>query len=184
LATAYAIVTKHGGHISVESKSGEGTVFAIYLPASYQGPAAPKPSVITCMQTGTERVLVMDDDEAVRHLLDTVLTNLGYHVQTARDGAEAIAAYEEAKIAGKRFDAVLLDLTVSGGMGGTEAAAKLKEIDPSARLIVSSGYSDSPVMSEYAKYGFEAVIPKPSTAAEIRAAFQKVLVADPDRIAD
>src|SRR6516225_1377315 len=184
LATAYAIVTKHGGHISVESKSGEGTVFAIYLPASYQGPAALPRPVITSMQTGTEHVLVMDDDEAVRHLLDTVLTNLGYHVQTARGGAEAIAAYEEAKIAGKRFDAVLLDLTVSGGMGGTEAAAKLKEIDPSARLIVSSGYSDSPVMSEYAKYGFEAVIPKPSTAAEIRAAFQKVLVADPDHIAD
>lgn len=185
LATAYAIVAKHGGHIAVESNPGEGTVFSIYLPASNESPATPLPPVITTTaHTLTERVLVMDDDEAVRHLLDTVLSNLGYHVQTARDGAEAIAAYEEAKIAGKHFDAVLLDLTVSGGMGGIEAAAKLKEIDPSARLIVSSGYSDSPVMSEYAKYGFEAVIPKPSTAADIRTTFQKVLVANPDRKAN
>jgi DNA-binding NarL/FixJ family response regulator len=80
--------------------------------------------------------------------------------------------------AGRRFDAVLLDLTVSGGMGGSEAAAKLKELDPSSRLIVSSGYSHGPVMSNFAKYGFDAVIPKPWTTAEMSEVFRKVLVAD------
>jgi signal transduction histidine kinase/CheY-like chemotaxis protein len=183
LATAYAIVAKHGGHISVESKSGEGSVFTVDLPASQQGLAESAP-VVTNMQVGTERVLVMDDDEAIRNLLETVLGKLGYEVQTARDGAEAIAVYEQAQVAGKRFDLVLLDLTVSGGMGGVETAAKLKELDPSSKLIVSSGYSDAPVMSDFAKYGFDGVIAKPSTAAEISATFQKVLVAEPNRKAD
>jgi signal transduction histidine kinase/ActR/RegA family two-component response regulator len=183
LATAYAIVAKHGGHIGVESKLGEGTVFTIDLPACQESPAPPAP-VVTNLETGTERVLVMDDNEAVRKVFEGVLNTLGYEVQTARDGAEAIAVYEQAKVAGKRFDAVLLDLTVSGGMGGVEAAAKLKEMDPSSKLIVSSGYSDAPVMSDFAKYGFDAVITKPSTLAEISAAFRRVLVADPDRKAD
>jgi two-component system, cell cycle sensor histidine kinase and response regulator CckA len=183
LATAYAIVAKHGGHISVESKPGEGTVFTIDLPASHESPP-PLAPIVTNTQTGTERVLVMDDNEAVRHLLETVLSQLGYEVQTARDGAEAIAMYEQARVVGKRFDAVLLDLTVSGGMGGVEAAAKLKEIDPSSKLIVSSGYSDAPVMSDFAKYGFDAVITKPSTVAEISSALRRVLVADLERKAD
>ena len=109
------------------------------------------------------------------------MSQLGYEVQTARDGAEAIVVYEQAMAGGKRFDVVLLDLTVSGGMGGIETAARLKEMDPSAKLIVSSGYSDAPVMSDFGNYGFDAVITKPSTAAEISATFQRVLVADPDR---
>jgi signal transduction histidine kinase/ActR/RegA family two-component response regulator len=183
LATAYAIVTKHGGHISVESKPGEGTEFTVELPASHETPA-PQAPVIAQKQAGTERLLVMDDEEDIRNLLKAVLTSLGYEVQTARDGAEAIALYEGAKAAGKGFDAVLLDLTVSGGMGGLETAARLKELDPSSKLIVSSGYSDAPVMSEFAAYGFEAVIPKPWTVNQISEVFRSVLVAAPDRKAD
>ncbi len=177
LATTYAIVAKHGGHISVESQPGEGTVFAIDLPSSPDRPATEVP-IVNNVQPGTERVLVMDDDDAVRYLLGVVLSNLGYEVETVRDGAEAIAIYERAKLAGKSFDVVLLDLTVRGGMGGIETAAKLKEIDPSSKLIVTSGYSDAAVMSEFANYGFDAVITKPATAAEISAAFRTVLVAD------
>lgn len=120
----------------------------------------------------------MDDEEALRQLLKAVLNKFGYEVQTARDGAEAIALYEEAMTAGKAFDAVLLDLTVSGGMGGREAAAKLRELDPSSKLIVSSGYSDAPVMSDFARYGFDAVIPKPWTAADVGDVFRRVLVPD------
>ncbi len=164
LATAYAIIAKHGGSLSVESKPGDGTVFTIDLPASQESPA-PQAPIAAHMQTGTERLLVMDDEEALRKLLEAVLTNLGYEVQTARDGAEAIALCENAKASGRRFDAVLLDLTVSGGMGGIEAAARLKELDPSVKLIVSSGYSDAPVMSDFRKYGFDDVIPKPWTVA-------------------
>jgi signal transduction histidine kinase/CheY-like chemotaxis protein len=180
LATAYAIVVKHGGHLSVESTPGVGTVFTVDLPASLETPLSQAPMAVP-MQTGTERLLVMDDDEALRMLSKAVLTTLGYDVQTAGDGAEAVALYETTKAAGKAFDAVLLDLTVTGGMGGLEAAAKLKELDPSLRLIVSSGYCDAPVMSHFAEYGFDAVVLKPWTVKEMSEVLRLVLVADPVR---
>jgi signal transduction histidine kinase/ActR/RegA family two-component response regulator len=180
LATAYAIVVKHGGQLSVESTPGAGTVFMVDLPASLEAPVAQMP-VSFPLQTGTERLLVMDDDEALRELSKAVLATLGYDVQTAGDGAEAVDLYERSKAAGNGFDAVLLDLTVTGGMGGLEAAVMLKELDPSARLIVSSGYSDAPVMSRFAEYGFDAVILKPWTVREMSEVLRKVLVADPVR---
>jgi signal transduction histidine kinase/ActR/RegA family two-component response regulator len=177
LATAYAIVVKHGGYISVDSKPGAGTVFTIDLPASFQTPL-PEPPVVVPVRTGTERLLVMDDEEALRILFKAVLTKLGYDVETARDGAEAVALYESAKAERRGFDAVLLDLTVISGMGGVETAAKLKEVDPSSKLIVSSGYSAAPVLSHFAEYGFDAVILKPWTVAEISEVLQRVLIDD------
>ncbi|HTU03839.1 MAG TPA: ATP-binding protein, partial [Candidatus Sulfotelmatobacter sp.] len=152
LATSYAIVAKHGGHLSVESRPGHGTTFTIDLPASFETPPPQAAEPAADLHRGAERLLVMDDEEALRTLLHSVLGGLGYEVVTARDGAEAIARYEEAKATAKGYDAVLLDLTVSGGMGGLEAAAQLRELDPSVKLIVSSGYSDSPVLSDFAGY--------------------------------
>jgi CheY-like chemotaxis protein len=99
-------------------------------------------------------------------------------VETAGDGAEAVDLYARTKAAGNGFDAVLLDLTVTGGIGGLEAAAMLKQLDPSARLIVSSGYSEAPVMSRFAEYGFDAVILKPWTVREMSEVLRKVLVGD------
>lgn len=174
LATAHAIVAKHGGHIRVESKIREGTLFEIDLPASNERPTR-QVSSATTLQSGRGRVLVMDDDEALRYLLGAVLKTLGYSVQTVAGGAEAITAYEEAMRAGAPFDVALLDLTVSGGMGGVEAASKLKEIDPQAKLIVSSGYSDNAVMSDYSHYGFDAVITKPATPTELGAVLHTLL---------
>ncbi len=123
----------------------------------------------------------MDDEDGLRELLRSVLSTLGYEVETAADGAEAIALCEHAKGLGRGFDAVLLDLTVTGGMGGVEAAAKLREVDPALKLIVSSGYSDAPVMSNFRRYGFDGVIPKPWKIAEMSAVFERVLAADRDR---
>ena len=180
LATAYAIIAKHDGNLSVESKPGDGTTFTIELPASQEGPG-PQLPIVARMQSGTERLLVMDDEEALSKLLKSVLTKLGYEVETARDGAEAIALVENAKASGRSFDAVLLDLTVRGGMGGAEAAVRLKALDPSLKLIVSSGYSDAPVMSDFRKYGFDDVIPKPWVIAEVSEVFRRVLVPDPNR---
>jgi signal transduction histidine kinase/CheY-like chemotaxis protein len=175
LATAYAIVAKHSGSLSVESEPGRGTIFTIDLPASPERPAFQAPPAAG-MQSGTERLLVMDDEAALRKLLEAVLKKLGYQVETARDGAEAIALCENAKACGRGFDAVLLDLTVRGGMGGVEAAAKLKELDPALKLIVSSGYSDAPVIADFRKYGFDDVIPKPWKIAEVSQVFRRVLV--------
>jgi signal transduction histidine kinase/ActR/RegA family two-component response regulator len=174
LATAYTIVLKHGGRITVESTVGEGSEFSVLLPASTEVPEPDLTSAVP-LQTGTGRLLVMDDEETLRTLLHRSLTNLGYEVESAREGAEAIALYEAAKAAGRAFDAVLLDLTVCGGMGGAETAAKLRELDPAVKLIVSSGYSDSAVMSKFREYGFMDVIPKPWRAAQVSEVFQRVL---------
>jgi signal transduction histidine kinase/ActR/RegA family two-component response regulator len=177
LATAYAIVVKHGGHISAESKLGAGTEFTVDLPASTKTPPAPS-SLNQPAQSGSGRLLVMDDDPSLRVLFQAVLNQLGYDVRTAADGAEAIALYKKAKAEALEFDAVLLDLTVTGGMGGVEAAAKLKAFDPTIRMVVSSGYSDAPVMSHFADYGFDAVIEKPWTVQEMSAVLRSVLVTD------
>jgi CheY-like chemotaxis protein len=177
LATAYAIVVKHDGHIAAESTPGAGTLFTIELPAIREAVPVEAPASAH-LQTGNERPLVMDDDEALRILFHAVLTQLGYHVQTAADGAEALALYATTRATAAPFDAVLLDLTVIGGMGGLEAAAKLKQLDPAAKLIVSSGYSDAPVMSHFAEYGFDAVILKPWTVKEMSEVLRRVLVPD------
>jgi signal transduction histidine kinase/ActR/RegA family two-component response regulator len=178
LATAYAIVAKHGGHIGVESKLGAGTVFTVDLPASRET-SPPPPAHVARVETGTERLLLMDDEEALRILFKAVLTHLGYEVETASDGDEAIALYARAKASERGFAAVVLDLTVIGGMGGMETAARLKQLDPSSKLIVSSGYSDAPIMSDFAEYGFDAVILKPWTVIDISEVLRKVLVVGP-----
>ena len=179
LATAYSIVARHDGHIVVESKLGQGTVFTVELPATLEQPTADVNAAWE-MQKGSGRILVMDDEEALRKLLKVVLGNLGYEIEAARDGNEAIALYEAAGASGRRFDAVLLDLTVSGGMGGVEAAGILRSLDPDARLIVSSGYSETTAMADYARYGFSAVIPKPWTPAKLSEALRRLL-GEPDR---
>jgi CheY-like chemotaxis protein len=110
-----------------------------------------------------------------------LLTQLGYEVEGVRDGAEAVAKYTAAKASGRRFDAVLLDLTIRGGMGGVETAKKLRELDPTAKLIASSGYSDTPVLARSREYGFDGVLPKPWLLSQLRDVFRRVLVTDSER---
>jgi CheY-like chemotaxis protein len=181
LATAYAIITKHGGSLSVVSQAGRGAAFTIDLPASHEQPDQSTESPSGGLHTGPGKVLVMDDEDALCKLAAHVLTSMGCETETARDGAEAIALWENAKAHGRPFDVALLDLTVSGGMGGAEAAASLRKLDPSLKLIVSSGYSDAPVMSEFRAYGFDAVLPKPWTVAQLSQVVRRVSVTDPDR---
>jgi len=111
-------------------------------------------------------------------LLTHVLTILGYEVLSARDGAEAIDLFEAARASGRGFDAIMLDLTVTGGMGGVETARRLNELDPFVPLIASSGYSDAPVMASFRDYGFDDVLPKPWTLAQLSEVFRRVLAAD------
>jgi len=174
LATAYAIVTKHDGHLTARSTLGEGTTFIIDLPAS-AAREAPESTLSAFVRAGTGRLLVMDDEESIRTLLDRVLTKFGYEVRTASDGAEAIDLYEAARAAGQRFDLVLLDLTVTGGMGGVETAGRLKALDPSAKLIACSGYSNAPVMSQLGDYGFADALPKPWAVSELGDVLRRVL---------
>jgi CheY-like chemotaxis protein len=120
----------------------------------------------------------MDDEEAIRTLLEQMMRQLGYEVECASDGAEAVELFVRARASGRGFAGVLLDLTVPGRMGGKEAAAELRRIDPSAKLIVSSGYADAPILSEFQKYRFDDVIRKPYTLAELSGVLARVVGAN------
>jgi two-component system, cell cycle sensor histidine kinase and response regulator CckA len=116
---------------------------------------------------GTGRILLMDDEEDVRQTTGDVLMRLGYTVEFADNGSRAIDLYQKARKAGTPFDAVIMDLTIPGGMGGNEALERLLAIDPKARVIVSSGYLNDPVMTDYKMYGFSGVVPKPYRIHEL-----------------
>lgn len=167
LSIAYSVIKKHGGHIEVESKVGHGTAFHLYIPASDK-PAPEKRAEKQPPVQGKGKILLMEDDAAVRNAAVHILEHIGYQVVSSRDGVEAVALYQEALTKGEPFDAVILDLTVPGGMGGEEAVKKLLAIDPAAKVIVSSGYSTDPVMAEYKKYGFKGVIAKPYKIQQLR----------------
>lgn len=174
LAITYSIIKNHDGHIGVRSRLGAGTTFTIYLPAS------DKQLIGDISRSGDQvkghgRILLMDDEEIVRTVTGEMLQVLGYEVAIAMDGAEAIRLYSEAKESGTPFDAVIMDLTVPGGMGGKEAILKLRELDPEIRAIVSSGYSQDPIMADFKQYGFSAVLAKPFSGSILSAVLHKVL---------
>lgn len=161
LAICHSVVTQHDGHITVESETGVGTTFYIYLPASEEQIPEGKKEASEELPSGEGKILVMDDEEGVRDVASAIINSLGYTSETAEGGSEAIELYKEAKEAGEPFDAVILDLTVPGGMGGEEAIQKLREIDANVTAIVSSGYANDPIMSDYEQYGFSGVFAKP-----------------------
>jgi len=173
LATAYSIIKKHDGFITVESKVGVGTTFYIYLPASQKEILRKEEG--EKLLVGKGKILVMDDEKVVREVAGNMLDILGHEVEFASDGAEAIESYKIARESGQPFDVVILDLTVPGGMGGKEAIRKLLEIDPGVKAIVSSGYSNDPVMAEFRGYGFRGVIAKPYKIKELSEVLYNVI---------
>jgi CheY-like chemotaxis protein len=175
LASTYAIIKKHHGHIAVESKPGVETTFHIYLPAVDQQPT-PQPAEDRELLVGTGKILVMDDEEMVREVLGKMLVHLGHEAEFARDGGEAIEMFAQAQGSGSAFAAVILDLTVPGAMGGKETMARLLEIDPQVKAIVSSGYSDDPIMADFQKCGFSGVVAKPYRISELSKILQEVVM--------
>ena len=175
LATAYSIVKNHDGHITVESKLGVGTTFHVFLPASKKSTPVEKEANDESSAHGGGKILVMDDEDAIQQLLQRALTEVGYEVLLTGDGEEAIEQYARARETGEPFDAVILDLTVPGKMGGRETIKKLLEIDPEVRAIASSGYSTDPVISDFRNYGFSGVVAKPYRISELREALREVV---------
>jgi PAS domain S-box-containing protein len=159
LPTAYSIVRRHGGAIQVESEPGKGTSFHIYLPMALSSRSGT--GYKEEQGAGPERILVMDDEDTVLEVADSILERGGFEIKTCKDGREAIELYKNAIKEGKPFTGVILDLTIRGGMGGREVVKELLSIDPRVKAIVSSGYSEDPVMSNYSAFGFCGAVAKP-----------------------
>ena len=176
LATAYSIVKHHKGLITVESEVNKGSTFTLYLPAATHV-AVPEETGYAGVKelSGTGRVLIVDDEEAIRTLVEFTLTHLGYKVCSAATALEGVELYRQKLQAGERFDCVILDLTLPGGMGGRDALKLLLEIDPSVNAIVSSGYAMDATMSHYQDFGFRGVISKPYEAAELGRTVREVI---------
>lgn len=175
LSIVHSIIRNHNGYVAVKSKLGVGTTFTIYLPVSAkQIDENPLDEEEYFVAEG--RVLLMDDEELIRNVAGDILKEFGYAVEVASDGAEAIRLYERAMKSPHPFDVVIMDLTVPGGMGGKEAIQKLREIAPEVKAIVSSGYSNDPVMTKFEEYGFKAVVTKPFKSSDLRRILHNVIV--------
>lgn len=172
LATVYSIVTRHGGTVDVSSEPGIGTTFTITLPAAREVIAKKAAESVTLPSSAVLsdfRVLVMDDEPAIRKLLTSMLAPLVSRIETAPDGETAIALFREAMEQGTPFTVVILDLTIPGGMGGIDAFSALREIDPKVCGLVSTGYADNSAVSQFRNYGFSGAVAKPFTRKELTA---------------
>jgi two-component system, cell cycle sensor histidine kinase and response regulator CckA len=174
LAISYSIVKKHGGMLNLENSSPEGSTFAFYLPAA-ENQSAPVKQPVTerPFHFNHQRILVMDDEAAIRDLTSQLLGTLGYEVTTAPDGMEAVRIYERALRRGENFQAVILDATIRGGMGGVATIERLRTIDPQVTAIICSGYSDEAALAHFLAYGFRGALPKPFTRRELADVLQR-----------
>ncbi|NIP30916.1 MAG: PAS domain S-box protein [Candidatus Dadabacteria bacterium] len=167
LTTAYSILKNHDGYIDVESKLGLGTKFKIYIPATKKEISESFEVTNEKVHFGTGKILVMDDEEIVRDVLNDMLSNLGYSVEFAENGYQAHEMYKRAYNSNKPFDLVIMDLTIPGSLGGKDTLMILKEFDSNINAVVSSGYSNDPVIANYREYGFKGIISKPYKVDEL-----------------
>jgi two-component system cell cycle sensor histidine kinase/response regulator CckA len=178
LSIGYSIVKKHGGLLHLESSSSEGSTFAFYLLAAegaivQGGPTASQPD----LNFRSQRILVMDDEPAIRDLTSQLLSTLGFDATAVPDGQSAVQTYEHALRRGENFQAVILDATVRGGMGGLATIERLRGLDPNVTAIVCSGYSDEAALSQFFAYGFRGALPKPFSRTELADALQRAFEA-------
>ena len=174
LASSYSIIEKHKGTITVQSKPGQGTTFTIYLPAMNTFVRKNKKESRK-IEKGFGKILIMDDESYIRDLMKDMLGFLGYKAETVENGEEAIRKYRDALQAGAPFDAVIMDLTIPGGMGGEEVIRELLKIDPEVKSIVASGYSADSIMANYGDFGFKGILQKPFRIEEVGIMLDEVL---------
>ena len=173
LTICHSVVQKHAGVIAVESTRAAGTTFDVFLPAARQIPA--EEPAVKLDTRGRGKILVMDDEQVVRANLGRVLKQAGWETELAADGERALDMYAKARQEGRCFDAVILDLTVRGAMGGKEAVEALIALDPTVRAIVMSGHSEDLVMQSYADYGFKGALTKPFDRKALLGVLARVL---------
>ncbi|PAW75550.1 MAG: hypothetical protein B9S32_17625 [Verrucomicrobia bacterium Tous-C9LFEB] len=171
LATCFSTVRRHGGSITVASEPSKGATFTILLPAAAEGNATTLAEKVSSpssrASTGKGRILIIEDDVSLRHALSEMLGLSGFHVTLADKGETGFTQYRKALRAGKRFDVVLIDATISGGRGGVDALELLRRADPKVCAVIMSGYSQSGVMAEWQELGFRSALPKPFTCEKV-----------------
>jgi|GEM_PF-1081697 len=177
LTSAFSIIRNHEGLITVESLPGKGTSFYIYLPYSSQDKVliTQKTEVEEKMVSFSGRALLMDDEEPIRSAIGEILACLGFKVDCCKDGLEAIELYSKSMAQSQKYDILIIDLTVPGGMGGVEAMEKLIKMDPDACAIASSGYYSGSVRNDYAALGFRAFLPKPYKIEDLYKTIKKIM---------
>jgi len=176
LALSYSIINKHGGYITVDSTQDEGTTFTMFLPVSSEEISSSSTVAdASNKKAGNARIMVMDDDAMIREVSEEMLKNLGYDVVQATDGESARSLYHDAMQSNNDIDLVIMDLTIPSGVGGKEAIKLLQEINPRVKALVSSGYSNDPVMANYSDYGFMGAMKKPYNQVELSAAIHAIL---------
>ena len=173
LTVCESITKAHGGTLTLETSHGFGTTLRVTLPCAPEAPGAPvdalpREPLTDSGMPRTRRILVLEDEPLIRQLIVSNLTTAGCDVTPTSEGSETVARYTEALLKGERFDLVVMDLSIPNGMGGAQAMEKIRQLDPGVQAIVSSGYSDDPIMSRYADFGFRAVLPKPYQPGELR----------------
>jgi len=177
LAISHSIITKHNGHVTVKSNPGVGTTFSLYIPASaYQQEKKTREEDAEGVKgTAKIKIMVMDDEEIVRNVVKSMLSVMGHEVVSAHDGAEALELYREHHDSGAPVDIIIMDLTIPGGMGGKDAVKEVLAFDADAKVIVSSGYSNDPIMANFREYGFCASIVKPCQLQELTRIINQVM---------
>jgi PAS domain S-box-containing protein len=184
LTVSYSIIKKHGGLITVESELETGSTFSIYLPSAVldkeldlqkSEKKLTEPELLKQLDSNERKILLMDDEEAIRDFLGQIIKRLGYDVATCSEGKEAVEIYKKALGSKEPFDLVILDLTNKFGMGGQETMKRLLEIDHNVKGIVITGYSDNPVVTDFKKYGFSGFLTKPATSGELSRAISEVI---------
>jgi len=178
LTTAYSIVKKHGGHIYAESNPGKGSVFTFFLPVANKAENKKKADE-SLLNKGTGKVLIMDDDMIVRTVVETLLKKAGYSPICVSNGTQTLEIYAEALSQGEPFIVTIMDLTIPGGMGGKDTVRKLREIDPQAKVIAFSGYSNDPIFEDFREYGFDGVLAKPFSIQEFMRTIASVINSAP-----
>jgi signal transduction histidine kinase/ActR/RegA family two-component response regulator len=169
LTVCESVVRWHGGFMDVDSQAGRGTVVCLYLPSR---PVAGEPPVRPVRSQRPAKILVMDDEEMVRDVWERMLQRLGHRCSFASEGGEALYLYQTAQYSDHPFDLVILDMQVAKGMGAIETLERLKTIDPQVRTVISSGYTQDPLMLRSTEFGFKASLPKPFSLAQLQRLIQ------------